>query len=105
MSHADALDIKLQGREYRVACAAGEREDLLAVVAFLDWKMGELAKQTQSSGERLLVMTALNLAHELISQKEELSAAVSIDEQELKGKIDAMESQLDTVLEPRDTLS
>lgn len=104
MSHANTLDIKLQGREYRVACSADEREDLLAVVAFLDWKMSELAKQTQSSGERLLVMTALNLAHELISQKEELSAAVSIDEQELKGRIDAMETQLDTVLDPRDTL-
>jgi len=67
MSAANTIDIKLHGREFRVACPPEEKDDLLAVAAFLDWKMGEIAKQTKSSGERLAVMTALNLAHELIN--------------------------------------
>ena len=54
---ANTLDIKIHGKEFRVACAPEEKDDLLAVVAFLDWKMSEIAKQTKSSGERLAVMT------------------------------------------------
>lgn len=96
------LDIKLQGRDFRVACAPEEREALLAVVAFLDWKMGEIAKQTKSTGERLAVMTALNLAHELISLKEEPSAP--IDAKDLRRRIQAMEASLDAALEPQEAL-
>lgn len=109
MSAANTLDIKLQGREFRVACLPEEREDLLAVVAFLDWKMAELAKQTKSNGERLAVMTALNLAHELISLKQEPAAAADsvadpIDGEELKRRIEAMEARLDAVLNPQENL-
>jgi cell division protein ZapA len=101
MSAANTIDITLRGKEFRVACAPEEKEDLLAVVAFLDWKMGEIAKQTKSTGERLAVMTALNLAHELINIKE---PAGSIDAKEAKGRIAAMEARLDAVLAPQEEL-
>ncbi len=98
---ANTLDIQLRGKEYRVACAPEEKEDLLAVVAFLEWKMGEIAKQTKSNGERLAVMTALNLAHELISIKE---PAPTIDEKEARRRIASMEARLDAVLAPQEEL-
>lgn len=98
---ANTLDISLHGKEFRVACAPEEKEDLLAVAAFLDWKMGEIAKQTKSSGERLAVMTALNLAHELISIKE---PATTIDAKEARRRIAAMEARLDAVLAPQEEL-
>jgi len=101
MSGANTLDITLRGKEYRVACAPEEKDDLLAVVAFLDWKMGEIAKQTKSTGERLAVMTALNLAHELINLKE---PAGSIDEKDAKRRIAAMEARLDAALAPQEKL-
>ena len=97
----DTVTIKLQGKEFRVACVPSEKEDLLAVAAFLDWKMGEIAKQTNSSGERLAVMTALNLAHELISLKEPAGA---IDDRDFKRRIVAMEARLDATLAPQDEL-
>jgi cell division protein ZapA len=99
---ANTLDIKLHGKEYRVACPPEEKDDLLAVAAFLDWKMGEIAKQTKSTGERLAVMTALNLAHELISLKEE--PPTSIDAKDAKRRIAAMEARLDTVLATQESL-
>jgi cell division protein ZapA len=102
MSTADTLDIKLHGKEFRVACPAAEKDDLLAVVAFLDWKMGEIAKQTRSTGERLAVMTALNLAHELISLKDEPPA--SIDGRDMKRRIEVMEAHLDAALAPQEQL-
>lgn len=98
---ANTLDIKLHGKEYRIACPPEEKDDLLAVVAFLEWKMGEIAKQTKSSGERLAVMTALNLAHELINLKE---PATSIDAKEARRRIAAMEARLDAALIPQENL-
>jgi cell division protein ZapA len=97
----NTLDITLRGKEFRVACAPEEKEDLLAVVAFLEWKMGEIAKQTKSNGERLAVMTALNLAHELISIKE---PATTIDAKEAQRRIASMEARLDAVLAPQEEL-
>ena len=52
MSAANTIDIELRGKEYRVACAPEEKEDLLAVVAFLEWKMGEIAKQTKAKAQQ-----------------------------------------------------
>lgn len=97
----NTVDIRIHGKEYRVACAPEEKDDLMAVVAFLDWKMGEIAKQTKSSGERLAVMTALNLAHELINLKE---PAASFDVKEAKRRIAAMEARLDAALAPQENL-
>jgi cell division protein ZapA len=70
MSSHSTIDIHLQGREYRVTCAPDERESLLAAVAHVETKMNEIAVRTKGGGERLAVMTALNLAHELLSRKE-----------------------------------
>jgi cell division protein ZapA len=98
---AETVTIKLQGKDFRVSCEPSEKEDLLAVAAFLDWKMGEIAKQTKSNGERLAVMTALNLAHELISLKEPSGA---IDDRDLKRRIVAMEARLDATLAPQEEL-
>jgi cell division protein ZapA len=101
MNAVETIDIKLQGKEFRVACRPEEKDDLLAVAAFLDWKMGEIAKQSKSSGERLAVMTALNLAHELISLKEPSS---SIDGRDVRRRIAAMEARLDAALAPQEAL-
>lgn len=98
---ANTVDIRIHGKEFRVACAPEEKDDLMAVVAFLDWKMGEIAKQTKSTGERLAVMTALNLAHELINLKEPAS---SFDAKDAKRRIAAMEARLDAALAPQESL-
>ena len=70
-SSSNALDITLLGREYRVSCAPEERESLQRAVEFLGGKMSELGAKTKSTGERLAVMTALNIAHELLTPKPE----------------------------------
>ena len=104
------LDITLQGRSYSVACPAEEREALLEAVALLDANMTELAKKTRSTGERLAVMTALNLAHELLALKKSPAAtgaaptAESFDTSELKRRIRAMEARLDEAMTQQEGL-
>jgi cell division protein ZapA len=99
---ADTLDIKLQGRAYSVACPPEEREALLQAVAFLDAKMSELAKKTRSTGERLAVMTALNLAHELTALKN--SSPQALDDADAKRRIQAMEARLDAAMAQQEDL-
>lgn len=62
------LDVTIFGREYRVACPAGEREALESAVSFVDARMNDIAgKSKTASPERVAVMAALNIAHELLS--------------------------------------
>jgi cell division protein ZapA len=98
----DTLDITLQGREYHVACQPAEREALLRAVSYLDAKMAEIARQTRSSGERLAVMTALNLAHELLAAhypgEGPTAAAFAFDSAAIEGRIKSIEARLDAAL-------
>jgi cell division protein ZapA len=98
---APTLDIKLLGKEYRVACPPEERESLQAAVRLLDERMGEMAAKSKSTGERLAVMTALNLAHEMLSQK---NPHASVDRHDLKRRIGAMEARLDEALAQQEKL-
>ncbi|MDD5297218.1 MAG: cell division protein ZapA [Rhodocyclaceae bacterium] len=95
-----ALDITLLGRDYRVACAPEEKEALLAAVAFLEERMQLLADRTKSSGERLAVMTALNLAHELLF----LKLPGGFDMHAFRRRISAMDSRLDEALAQQNSL-
>lgn len=94
------LDISILGRDYRVGCAPEEREALLTAVEFLDSRMSELADRTKSSGERLAVMTALNLAHELLA----VTLPGGFDMSEFRRRIVSMESRLDEALAQQESL-
>jgi len=62
--------VQILGREYRVACQSGEEDDLLASAHFLDRKMREIKSIGKVIGnDRIAVMTALNLAHELLQHE------------------------------------
>lgn len=97
---ANSLDVTLRGREYRVACTPEERDALLAAVSYVDEKMNDIAAKTQSSGERLAVMAALNIAHELLAQQ----AASGFDVQAFRRRIAAMEARLDEALAQQEEL-
>jgi cell division protein ZapA len=99
-TESSSLDITLLGRDYRVACAPDEREALLAAVDFLEDRMQTLAEKTKSSGERLAVMTALNLAHELLF----LKLPGGFDMHDFRRRIVAMDARLDEVLAQQDSL-
>lgn len=103
------LDIKIQGREYRVACAPGEVESLQAAADLLNARMGEIAQATKSTGERLAVMTALNLAHELNAARQAPPAAAQpaekiVDDGEARRRIKAIEARLDAALASQNSL-
>lgn len=100
------LDIKIQGRDYRVACPPEEIDSLRAAAELLDARMAEIAKATRSTGERLAVMTALNLAHDLNAACRAPVAVPdkAVDGEESRRRIKAIEAQLDAALAPQEKL-
>lgn len=65
-----SLNVSIMGREFRIACPAGEEQALLAAVNYLDKKMSEIHESGKVVGaERIAVMAALNIAHELLSSR------------------------------------
>jgi len=98
---AKALEVNIMGRNYRVTCADDEREALLAAVAYVDKKMTEIKTASKVAGtERIAVMAALNIAHELLSIK----LGTGFDIAELKRRMNLVQSKLDQALSQQDSL-
>ena len=68
-SKADTLglDVSIMGRDYRIACKPEERQELLDAVAHVDQQMRDIRDTAkQNNAERVAVMAALNVTHELL---------------------------------------
>ena len=92
------LDVTIMGRTYKVACSDEERNALLSAVAYLDRKMTEIKNAGRvASAERIAVMAALNIAHELLSSRNHGSG---FDTESLRRRMAAMEATLDQALAP-----
>ncbi len=98
---AKTVEVQLLGRTYRVACEDHEREALMQAVAYLDGKMAEIRRAGKVMGaERIAVMAALNVAHELLSVR--LGAGFDIGQ--AKRRISAIESRLDEAIAKQEKL-
>ena len=99
-SKAKTLDVTIMGRNYKVACTDDERESLLAAVSYLDGKMNEIKDAGRvASAERIAVMAALNMSHELLSARQGEGAVAAFDIDSAKRKMNLMQSMLDEVLD------
>jgi len=103
------LEIKLLGKDYRVACEPEERGQLLAAAALLDAKLQEAGDKTptgaRGSSERLAIMVALNLAHELLASKMTPEhVAATLESETIQRRIDRIEAKLDESLAQHEQL-
>jgi cell division protein ZapA len=99
MSEKGALTINLMGREFRVGCPEGEERQLLASVDYLNRKLKEVREVGKVVGnERIALMAALNVAHELLAQQRSPAAAGSVDTSGFKRRIVAMQETVESAL-------
>lgn len=106
--NSNMMDISIRGKDYRVACRPEERDALMAAVRLLDGRLADVADKTRSSGEKLAVMVALNLAHELLAAQsasgqrpfEEAGQTgdSGVDAASVQRRITAIEAKLDEAL-------
>lgn len=95
------LDVKILDRELRVACPEDERTELLDAVAYLDKKMREIQDAGKvASVERIAIMAALNIAHELLTTR----LGAGFDMSEFKRRMDSMQATIDSVLAEQNQL-
>ena len=98
---AKALDIAIMGRTYKVNCQEDERESLLEAVAYLDQKMGEIKSSGRpGNAERIAVMAALNIAHELLTAR----SPDGFDMENVRRRMASMQATLDQALAPQEKL-
>lgn len=104
------LDVTILGREFKVACREGERNELLEAVAFLDRRMREIRDAGKVSGtDRIAVMAALNIAHELLRDRRasataRTSNAGAIDAEDARRKIQSMQAAIEEMLAGQEKL-
>lgn len=78
MAENNAVNIKIMGKEYLVACSEDERQALLRSAEYLNRKMCEIRDSGKIIGtDRIAVMAALNIAHELLNQENSTDASQS----------------------------
>ncbi|HHC74754.1 MAG TPA: cell division protein ZapA [Thiothrix sp.] len=69
----NAVSIKILNKEYRINCPIGEEESLIRSANYVEEKMREVRTSGKIiSLDRLAIMAALNIAHELVSLKIQL---------------------------------
>ena len=101
MSEAKSLQITIMGRDFRVACPEDEQAGLLEAVDYLNKKMLEIREGGKVIElERIAIMAALNIAHELLTTKVD----GGFDLAEIKGRMNRMETVIDQAMSEQSKL-
>ena len=95
MNEPKSLQVSIMGREFRVACPEDEQAGLLEAVEYLNKKMVEIRDAGKVIGiERIAIMAALNIAHELLTTK----VGGGFDMAEIKRRMTRMETVIDQAM-------
>ncbi|MDH3221969.1 MAG: cell division protein ZapA [Gammaproteobacteria bacterium] len=96
MTDAQPINISILDKDYKVACPPGEQSALLESARFLDSKMREVRDNGNILGsERIAVITALNMANDLLKSS-------NVDKElgkELPPRLKDLENKISRVLE------
>ncbi|MBS8240276.1 cell division protein ZapA [Marinobacter lipolyticus] len=85
------VEVKILDKEYLVACPPEARDALMQSARHLDSKMREIRASGKVFGtERIAVMAALNITHDLLEQDTMSGAATAI--------LEEMDTKLDNAL-------
>lgn len=91
---SEPVNVRILDREYLVGCAPEERAELVAAAQLLDARMREIRGGNRMAGiDRIAVLAALNLAHELMQLKhgdDEREREIGRTLSELNRKLDSL---------------
>jgi cell division protein ZapA len=90
------VSITIMGKEYKIVCEVEEQDDLIHSAQQLDVQMRKLRDSGKIVGpDRIAVMTALNLAHEL----QMLKTQNALLNQQLSECLTKLNQKIENVLE------
>ncbi|CAK17938.1 cell division protein ZapA [Pseudomonas entomophila] len=71
MSSSNSVTVQILDKEYSIICPPEERNNLVGAARYLDGKMREIRSSGKVIGaDRIAVMAALNITHELLHRQE-----------------------------------
>ena len=92
MNNQESITINVMDKEYRVACPPDEKEGLQASASMLNEKLSEIKNKGAVIGsERIAIMAALNLSHEVLS-----GSALQTEHSDLNDRIDQLSARIDS---------
>ena len=92
MSTSEAVSVRVLDREYTVGVAPDQRDSLMAAARMLDSRMREIRGANRMAAvDRVAVLAALNLAHEL----QQLGDGQSHGARAVTDAVDALHRKLD----------
>ncbi|MFP4245055.1 MAG: cell division protein ZapA [Ectothiorhodospira sp.] len=94
----EPVTVKILGKDYRIACPDEERSALVASADLLDRRMKEIRDTGKVvGGDRIAVMAALNITHELLFMKGRQAR--------LDDRLQQMRQRIDATLDRQDAQS
>jgi cell division protein ZapA len=91
---SEPVNVRILDREFTVGVEPGERDSLVAAATLLDARMREIRGSNRMAAiDRVAVLTALNLAHELLqlrTQSDHRDQALTRTLGELNRKLDGL---------------
>jgi cell division protein ZapA len=98
---ARAIEVSILDRSFRIACSEEEEAGLRLAVEYLDRKMREIRDVSKVTGhERIAVMAALNITHELLSVR----VGGGFDMGQFKRRMHAMAAAIDEAMSTQNEL-
>ncbi|HET9048790.1 MAG TPA: cell division protein ZapA [Chiayiivirga sp.] len=92
---SEPVNLRIADRDYTVACAPHERDELLEAARLLDARMRDTRNGNRNaSADRIAVLVALNLAHELM----QLRRGEGQEQREISLTLDSLSRKLDRLL-------
>lgn len=78
------VSVLIMGKEYQIACPPEEQNSLIMAAQHLDRQMRKIRENGKVIGlERIAIMTALNLSHELLQAQTQNSSQQSGSDEQL----------------------
>ncbi len=97
-----AVNVKILDKEYKVACPKGEQDALIASAGEVDKRMRAIRKSGKVlNTDRIGVLVALNLAHELLTAQTQVN---NIDSTVLD-RIDQLQNRISQTMQTCSELS
>ena len=99
MTEMTPVSVHILDKEYQVACAEDERDGLMHAADFVNRRMKEIRDRGNVIGtDRIAVVTALNVAHELLQLRADDSAITQRVRQMQESLTAALAEQADLAL-------
>lgn len=91
----EPVAVSILGKDYRIACEPGAEDELISASRFLDTRMREVRGTGKVIGtDRIAVMVALNLAHELLKEKSDKDSAANSSNKRIRAMRERIEIAL-----------